>query len=251
MNQILILKDMKKTLIEGIDLQEVPLVQIHEGKAVTTSLQLAILLQRQHFALLRNIRSLNYSKAFLEENFIEAIYDTIANSTTNKSPMYYITKDGFLLLTSTLSVKLEPSLNDDYMEAFNEAEEKIKASQPLPELNQSKNILNENAMRTRMTSTQEREIFNISPLPSNIDEENMPQCQKKPITVDTELQLVLELLTHAKKQFNQIYAQMSTKGVPLCNSAQKDFTTYIDGAITNTIYLVGNQIEFDVKSGNI
>lgn len=251
MNQILILKDMKKTLIEGIDLQEVPLVQIHEGKAVTTSLQLAILLQRQHFALLRNIRSLNYSKAFLEENFIEAIYDTIANSTTNKSPMYYITKDGFLLLTSTLSVKLEPSLNDDYMEAFNEAEEKIKASQPLPELNQSKNILNENTMRTRMTSTQEREIFNISPLPSNIDEENMPQCQKKPITVDTELQIILELLTHAKKQFNQIYTQMGAKGVPLCNSAQKDFTTYIDGAITNTIYLVGNQIEFDVKSGNI
>lgn len=71
--------------------------------------------------------------------------------------------------------------------------------------------------------------------------------KRKPMTIDPRLQIILESLNDAKKQFNEVYNQIMSEGIGVYESAQKDFMTDLDSAISNTTYMAALKIEFDLR----
>ncbi|RHR75558.1 hypothetical protein DWW69_09725 [Bacteroides sp. AF16-49] len=71
----------------------------------------------------------------------------------------------------------------------------------------------------------------------------------KPITIDPKLQTILENLNNAKKLFNEVYTQINIDGIHIYETAQRDFMSDVDSAISNTSYMVAQKVEYDVRKG--
>lgn len=104
------------------------LVSVHNGQAVTTSFQVAEVFEKTHFNVLRDIRGLDCSPRFRQINFESSfIIKSIGNSKGyRKLPFYYITRDGFTFLAMGFTGKVAAKFKEDYINAFNEMERRLR-----------------------------------------------------------------------------------------------------------------------------
>lgn len=95
-----------------------------DERPVVTSLQVDEIFDKKHFHILDDIRKLLESQPkFGESNFRFANYK---DKSKHKRPMYYITKDGFTLLTMGYTGKKAMDFKVKYINAFNAMEEELR-----------------------------------------------------------------------------------------------------------------------------
>lgn len=75
------------------------LVNVHEGRVVVSTVDIAKHFTKIHYNILRDIRNLECSKEFIKDNFIESTY---SNGGRNY-PCYLLTIKGFIFLTSAFT----------------------------------------------------------------------------------------------------------------------------------------------------
>lgn len=110
--------------------QELSLVAVENEHAVTTSMRVAEVFGKQHKDVLRAVKSLDCSEDFHKRNFaLMQKSIKIGNGAERKSPMYYITRDGFMFLVMGFTGKTAAKWKEAYIKAFNEMETKIRARQ--------------------------------------------------------------------------------------------------------------------------
>lgn len=105
------------------------LVQIIDGKAVTTSRKVAEVFEKQHKDVLRAIRDLEIPESYRERNFTLTVYEQ-PNPSGGKPiehPEYLITRDGFTLLAMGFTGKRAMEFKLAYIDAFNEMEKTLNA----------------------------------------------------------------------------------------------------------------------------
>lgn len=103
------------------------LVQLRNGVPTTSSLQIAQIFGKEHSKVLLAIRNLECSPNFIAANFGLYHYSSKLNeNVTRKLPMYYITKDGFTFLVMGFTGKVAAKFKEDYINAFNSMEKKLK-----------------------------------------------------------------------------------------------------------------------------
>ena len=105
------------------------LVSIHDGKAVTTSLQVAEVFNKNHKEVLRSIRDLDCSLELRERNFAPSCYIVKNGNVSKKNPMYYIGRDGFVFLVMGFTGKIAARFKEAYIRQFNEMEEMLRKSE--------------------------------------------------------------------------------------------------------------------------
>lgn len=75
------------------------LVNIHEGRVVVSTLDIAKHFDKQHKDVLKSVRNVECSNEFVRDNFIESTY---SNGSRNY-PCYLLTLKGFIFLTSSFT----------------------------------------------------------------------------------------------------------------------------------------------------
>ena len=99
------------------------LVQMINGKAVTTSRKVAEVFEKKHCDVLRAIRELEVPEDFNERNFASVEY---IDQKGEKRPEYLITRDGFTILAMGFTGKKAMQFKIAYIEAFNAMEAQLK-----------------------------------------------------------------------------------------------------------------------------
>ena len=102
---------------------EVDLIEVREGKAVTSSLVVAEYFGKAHKDVLRAIKSLDCSELFNQRNFAPVEY---VDKKGEKRPMYYLTRDGFTFLAMGFTGRVAAQFKEAYISAFNEMEEMLR-----------------------------------------------------------------------------------------------------------------------------
>jgi len=112
-----------------------PVVQIQDGQAITTSIEVARVFERRHDDVLRTIKNLltDLDKEHAR-NFAEmSITVDIGNGATRESPAYHLTRDGFTLLAFGFTGKKAMAFKLAYIDAFNRMEAQLSGKpEPLP-----------------------------------------------------------------------------------------------------------------------
>lgn len=98
------------------------LVQISDGRLVTTSLAISNHFGKKHAHVLRDIENLDCSQEFRESNFGLSSYTTSQNK---KLPMYEITRDGFVFLCMGFTGAQAAQWKEKYIAAFNAMEAEL------------------------------------------------------------------------------------------------------------------------------
>jgi Rha family phage regulatory protein len=109
-------------------------VQIVDGKAVTTSRKVADVFEKQHKDVLRAIRDLEIPESYRERNFTLTVYEQ-PNPSGGKPiehPEYLITRDGFTILAMGFTGKKAMEFKIAFINAFNTMEEELKRQTLLP-----------------------------------------------------------------------------------------------------------------------
>lgn len=119
------------------------LVEVRNGSPVTTSLQIAQVFGKDHSRVLKDIRSLECSPEFAEGNFALWHYTSkLGVSVGRRLPMYYITRDGFMFLVMGFTGKVAAQFKEEYINAFNKMEHKLKEAPknyvPIQQLNEER-----------------------------------------------------------------------------------------------------------------
>lgn len=86
---------------------------------VVTSLDIAETFEKRHDNVLKDIRELKCSDEFRLLNFEESTY---INSQNKKQPMYYLTRDGFTILTMGYGGEKAMKFKEAYIRQFNAME---------------------------------------------------------------------------------------------------------------------------------
>lgn len=108
----------------------VDLVEIENGKPVTTSLKVAEIFGKNHKDVLRDIRDkvLPFvSKDFNQRNFAPVNY---ADAKGEERPMFVITRDGFTMVAMGYTGAKAMKFKEDYITAFNLMEEALRGTTP-------------------------------------------------------------------------------------------------------------------------
>jgi Rha family phage regulatory protein len=108
------------------------LVQMIDGKAVTTSRKVAEVFEKQHKHVLETIRNLEIPETYREPNFRLTVYEQ-PNPSGGKpiqQPEYLITRDGFTILAMGFTGKKAMEFKIAYIEAFNEMEKQLQSPVP-------------------------------------------------------------------------------------------------------------------------
>lgn len=98
------------------------LVLHYHDKITTTSLVIAEMFQKEHKNVLRSIEDLECSDEFRALNFELSSYKTLQNK---KMPMYYITKDGFMMLAMGFTGEKAAKFRERFIAAFNAMEKAL------------------------------------------------------------------------------------------------------------------------------
>lgn len=109
--------------------QELNLVAVENEHAVTTSLRVAEVFGKEHYNVMKAIKSLDCSEEFRAVNFNASKIDYQNGNIKKQLPMYYITRDGFMFLVMGFTGKTAAKWKEAYIKAFNEMEAKIRAEQ--------------------------------------------------------------------------------------------------------------------------
>lgn len=99
------------------------LVFIQDGKAVTDTLTVAEVFEKQHKDVLRDIRNLGCSQEFAQRNFAPSSY---INSQNKEMPMYYMSNKGFTMLVMGYTGPKAMVFKEKYIEEFERMEEELK-----------------------------------------------------------------------------------------------------------------------------
>lgn len=104
-----------------------PNVIIQNGKAITTSLDIAKCFTKRHDNVLRCISNLDCSSEFTALNFELSTY---TDCTGRNLPVYNITRDGFVFLVTGFTGKKAAQFKEAYINAFNEMEKQLHSTHP-------------------------------------------------------------------------------------------------------------------------
>ena len=102
------------------------LVSQRDGKVVTTSMVVAQVFGMRNADVNRAIRDLISTRAKLRSLYESSTY---IDKKGEPRPMYYINKDGFVLLAMGFTGKAALDFKIAYIKAFNEMEKKLQASE--------------------------------------------------------------------------------------------------------------------------
>lgn len=83
---------------------------------VVSSLDVAETFEKEHRRVLQDIRELACSEEFRQHNFVQSEY---LNQQNHKQPMYYITRDGFVLLAMGYTGEKAMKFKEAYINQFN------------------------------------------------------------------------------------------------------------------------------------
>lgn len=104
------------------------LVTVVDGQAVTTSLKVAEVFEKQHKDVLRAVRELEVPEDFGRRNFAQTERTWINNLGKEvRTPMYRITRDGFTLLAMGFTGKRAMEFKLAYIAAFNAMEAALRS----------------------------------------------------------------------------------------------------------------------------
>jgi len=113
-----------------------PVVQITDGQAITTSLEVARVFGKQHAHVMRDIRALREQLPVdHQSNFGEMVVENqIGSGAVRKDPAYHLTRDGFTLLAMGFTGKRALAFKLAYIDAFNRMEVALReqAVSPIP-----------------------------------------------------------------------------------------------------------------------
>lgn len=109
--------------------KELSLVAVENEHAVTTSMRVAEVFGKEHYNVMKAIKSLDCSEEFRAVNFNASKIDYQNGNIKKQLPMYYITRDGFMFLVMGFTGKTAAKWKEAYIKAFNEMEAKIRAEQ--------------------------------------------------------------------------------------------------------------------------
>lgn len=95
------------------------IVEMIEGKPMTTSIIVAKKFEREHRDVLRAIANLDCSDDFRERNFARTVYKSVQG---HDKPMYLMTRDGFTFLCMGFTGEKAAKWKEAYISAFNKME---------------------------------------------------------------------------------------------------------------------------------
>lgn len=126
-------------IMATIPTETAPVIQVVNGHAVTTSLDLAHYFNKRHDNVIQKIKTLECSPSFAALNFQASEYTDISG---RKLPCYLITRDGFAFLAMGFTGKRAAAFKEAYISAFNEMERTLKSPQVSCNLSSAKYNLN-------------------------------------------------------------------------------------------------------------
>ncbi|HIB1507777.1 TPA: Rha family transcriptional regulator [Salmonella enterica subsp. enterica serovar Muenchen] len=112
-----------------------PQVTIENGRAVTTSLAVALYFKKMHKNVIQKIEALDCSPGFTSANFSAHVENIKAGAVNRDSRSYKITKDGFVFLVMGFTGKKAAAFKEAYIAEFNRMEATLRgepASLPAP-----------------------------------------------------------------------------------------------------------------------
>ena len=101
---------------------EYPQVQIVDGVAMTTSLDVAQYFDKLHKNVLQSIKEVDCSEEFSRLNFQPTSY---LDQQGKERPLYHLTKDGFIFLVMGFTGEKAAQIKEAYIAAFNQMEAKL------------------------------------------------------------------------------------------------------------------------------
>lgn len=110
------------------------LVELQNGVATTTSLQVAETFEKNHQHVIEAIKNLTVKNSTVKNMFKETTY---VNSRGREYPMYQMDKDGFTLLVMGYTGQKATEFKLRYIQAFNEMQKQLN-QQSLPMTNDEK-----------------------------------------------------------------------------------------------------------------
>lgn len=126
-------------IMATIPTETAPVIQVVNGHAVTTSLDLAHYFNKRHDNVIQKIKALECSPSFAALNFQASEYTDISG---RKLPCYLITRDGFAFLAMGFTGKRAAAFKEAYISAFNDMERTLKSPQVSCNLSSAKYNLN-------------------------------------------------------------------------------------------------------------
>ena len=118
------------------------LVIMHDKQAVTTSLKVAEVFEKEHRVVMKSIRNLTAQNYAVKKMFVE---DSYLNSRNQQQPMFYMDRDGFTLLAMGFTGSKAMEFKLKYIDAFNKMETYIKDNSAKLSTNKRLEIMEENA----------------------------------------------------------------------------------------------------------
>lgn len=98
------------------------IVEMIEGKPMTTSIIVAKKFGREHRTVLRSIETLDCSDEFRAHNFVRTDYKSVQG---HNKPMYRMTRDGFTFLCMGFTGDKAAKWKEAYIKAFNMMEDRL------------------------------------------------------------------------------------------------------------------------------
>ncbi|SPS04288.1 Rha family transcriptional regulator [Latilactobacillus sakei] len=137
------------------------LVIMKDKQAVTSSLQIAEVFEKEHKNVLRDISTLDLDRLNFEQMFLEG---TEPDSYGRNRKVIYMNRDGFTLLAMGFTGKKALEFKLKYIEAFNqmEAQIKIDTKNLSPELQMFKGLFDSLAKQELATNQLGKKVDNIS-----------------------------------------------------------------------------------------
>lgn len=105
------------------------LVIMRDQQAVTTSLKVAEVFEKNHRDVMKSIRNLTAQNFAVLKMFVEGKY---TNSQNKQQPMFYMNRDGFTILAMGFTGSKVMEFKLKYIEAFNRMEQALKEQQATP-----------------------------------------------------------------------------------------------------------------------
>ncbi|KPW37454.1 Prophage antirepressor [Pseudomonas syringae pv. apii] len=99
-------------------------VEARDGKAFTTTHQVALAFGKLHNHVLAKVRALECSDQFLTDNFLSVQFEHRGNT----YEAFEITKDGFMFLVMGFTGKAAAAIKEGYIAAFNEMARRLNFS---------------------------------------------------------------------------------------------------------------------------
>lgn len=105
-------------------------ITVHNNQPHTTSLQVAECFGKRHDDVLKKIRNLDCSADYHARNFAEMIIDVeIGKGAKRKTPVYEMTKDGFIFLVMGFTGHKAAAIKEAYINAFNMMYEQLRQAE--------------------------------------------------------------------------------------------------------------------------